>query len=68
MSWVEDIITDEFGHGFKIGEVYRHPDGYDVKIMSGQFLVRGRLSNFWYWRRVLPDGTLSEVEEHGYGW
>lgn len=38
----------------------------DVLITSGQYLSGGRVSNFWYWKRVLPDGKLSEME-HGYG-
>lgn len=38
----------------------------DVLITNGQYYSNGRLSNFWTWRRILPDGTLSE-EECGYG-
>jgi hypothetical protein len=38
----------------------------DVYIISGQYLSGGRVSNFWYWKRILPNGDLSE-EEHGYG-
>ena len=54
---------------WKKGDIVKHPDGYEVKITSGYYLdpTYGRLSNFWYWKRVLPDGKLGK-EEHGYGW
>lgn len=44
----------------------------DVLIISGEYDVPqpfggSRISNFWYWKRVLPDGTLNNTEEHGYG-
>ena len=38
-----------------------------VLIVSGEYMGHGGLSNFWYWRPILPDGTLAGVE-HGYGW
>lgn len=38
----------------------------DVMIVSGAFEVKGKISNFWYWRRILSDGSLSEIER-GYG-
>ncbi|KKL05710.1 hypothetical protein LCGC14_2603300 [marine sediment metagenome] len=38
----------------------------DVYIVRGDYLVDGLLSNFWYWRRLLDDGKLGEVEK-GYG-
>ena len=59
----------------KIGTVVRHTGcrfeddkNYpcDVLITNGQYMSYGRLSNFWYWQRVLPDGSLAETE-HGYG-
>ena len=51
-----------------VGLVTKHPDGRTVKIVEGQFYGRYGLSNFWCWREVLPDGSLSEKLEHGYGW
>ncbi len=53
----------------KIGEIITHPDGRTVKIKSGQFLdpVYKRVSNFWTWNEVFPDGSLGE-DESGYGW
>jgi hypothetical protein len=59
----------------KIGTVVRHTgwgfvenENYpcDVLITGGQYMSNGRLINFWYWKRVLSDGTLAETE-HGYG-
>lgn len=47
----------------------KNRDNYpcDVLITGGQYESNGRLSNFWYWRRILPDGNLGEIE-HGYGY
>src|SRR3972149_377149 len=40
-----------------IGQRIRHESGVTVEIVNGQFLGGyGRISNFWYWRGVLPDG------------
>jgi hypothetical protein len=39
---------------------------YDVYITNGKYYSNGRMSNFWYWRRVNKDGTLGK-EENGYG-
>jgi hypothetical protein len=59
----------------KIGTVVRHTGwGFeknknypcDVMITDGTYMSNGRLSNFWYWRRVLPDGSLGKTE-CGYG-
>ena len=38
----------------------------DVFIINGAYLSNGRVSNFWYWKRVLPNGDLGEIE-CGYG-
>lgn len=51
----------------KVGAKIKHPDGRLVKITSGQAWSNGRLSNFWHWREVLPDGKLGK-DESGYGW
>lgn len=53
----------------KIGKIMKHPDGRKVKIVSGFFLdpTYGRVSNFWRWKEVLPNGKLGK-EESGYGW
>jgi hypothetical protein len=55
------------GPPFKIGDRVKHPDGRTVIITAGQYWGEHGLSNFWYWREVLPDGKLG-VEENGYGW
>lgn len=40
-----------------------------VKVASGQYLdpTYGRVSNWWTWNEVLPDGSLGPAES-GYGW
>jgi hypothetical protein len=38
----------------------------DVLIRQGSYLSRGRVSNFWYWQRILEDGSLNGIES-GYG-
>ncbi len=50
---------------FEVGDTVKRQDGRSVKITGGAFLVDGRLSNFWYWREVMPNGALGE-EERGY--
>jgi hypothetical protein len=57
-----NTIVKHTGWGFEDDKNYP----CDVLITGGQFMSNGRVSNFWYWRRILPDGVLSEVE-HGYG-
>ena len=71
---IERIVRDinKKFHGessMVIGETIRHPNGYLVKVIDGQYLdpVYGRLSNSWTWRRVKKDGSLGK-EEKGYGW
>lgn len=53
---------------FSVGDRVNHPSGRMVEITSGQFWGTYGLSNFWHWREVLPDGSLSDKDEHGYGW
>ena len=52
-----------------VGKTLKHPDGRTVKIKDGYYLdpVYGRVSNFWSWNEVRPDGTLGK-DECGYGW
>lgn len=52
---------------WQIGMDVRHPSGRTVRLTGGQYWGRHGVSNFWYWREVLPDGSLGP-EEHGYGW
>ena len=56
------------GPCLQVGSTYRHPTtGKLVRITSGQYMGAYGVSNFWYWREVLSDGSLGE-EQHGYGW
>jgi hypothetical protein len=68
-DWVKELTEGVLGGApFAIGDVVTHPTGRTVRIMDGQYWGTHGLSNFWYWREVLPDGGLSETLEHGYGW
>lgn len=70
--WVKNLVEDVFGNpesaSFRVGKRVTHPDGRTVEITGGQFWGQFGLSNFWEWREVMPDGSLSEHEESGYGW
>lgn len=67
--WVVQLTEEVMGAPpFAIGDVVTHPSGHTIKIVSGQYWGEYGLSNHWYWREVLPDGTLSENLEYGYGW
>jgi hypothetical protein len=57
-----------FPQTLHVGDVVYHPNGYKVKIVSGQYMGEHGLSNFWHWKRVLKSGKLSSKEECGYGW
>lgn len=66
-----EIIHETYPRHLEVGMVTQHPeDGRIIYITKGEFLdsTYGRFSNFWHWREVLPDGSLCEKEEHGYGW
>jgi len=56
------MIVRHTGWGFEKDENYP----CDIYVERGNFYVDGRLSNWWYWKRILPDGTLSDTES-GYG-
>ena len=55
----------------RIGGVYMYKGKYPVYITAGCFETGGRISNFWDFKKVKPDGTLSQREmgdydnEHG---
>ena len=55
-------IVKHTGWGFEDNENYP----CDVLICDGEYYSDGRLSNYWYWQRVLPNGRLSKIES-GYG-
>lgn len=67
-QWIKDLTESILGSApFAVGDIVKHPDGRTVKITSGQYWGTHGISNFWYWREVLPNGELGP-EEHGYGW
>ena len=44
----------------------KHKKPYPVLIVSGEYEVNGRLSNFWYWQRVSQTGKITAKIECGY--
>lgn len=67
-KWVKDIQDDlDRENGvvpLQVGKVYRY-QGKTVKVTDGEYYGTYGLSNFWYWREVLPDGSLGK-EQSGY--
>lgn len=63
-------LTEKYigGSPFEVGDIVTHPEHGKVKIISGKYWGTYGISNFWYWKKVLPDGSLSETTYHGYGW
>jgi hypothetical protein len=49
----------------KIGEV-RYVDDKLSIITSGQYMGEYGVSNYWCWRSIRKDGTLSKKEYSGY--
>jgi len=43
-----------------VSKVYRHPKHGLIYITSGSYESNGRISNFWHWKEVNPDGTLGK--------
>lgn len=68
-KWVRDLVEGVLGPSqMAVGATVKHPDGRTVRIISGRYWGDYGLSNFWSWREVLPDGTLADKVENGYGW
>ena len=68
-KWVRDLVEETGGGApFSVGDRVLTLDGRTVEITSGQYWGTYGLSNFWHWREVLPDGSLSTRDECGYGW
>ena len=65
----QQLVDEFFPCSMEIGKVCQHPDGRTVKIISGCFRdpTYGRISDWWEWQEVLPDGSFGPVEK-GYGW
>lgn len=48
------------------GKVYIYGDDFPVYITHGKYTIHGRVSNFFYWKRIKTDGTLSELSYSRY--
>lgn len=68
MSLGDYFTRKYFPQTLSIGMRVKTPRGVLVEIVDGQYMGTHGLSNFWYWRRVLPNGKLSRKLQHGYGW
>ena len=66
----QEIMDDMYPEGTRLrkGMVTKHPDGRTVKIVGGSFWGKYGLSNHFDWREVMPDESLSDTLEWGYGW
>ena len=65
---IKTVVEELCKRDMRVGAVIRHPDGRTVKITDGQFWGEYGVSNFWHWHEVMPDGSLSDKRECGYGW
>ena len=70
LSEIAKQVSREFipPNTLAIGETFRHIDGRLVAITKGQYMGTYGVSNFWWWREVMPDGSLGDKEECGYGY
>ena len=67
--FVREIVEKYIGPApFAVGDRVKHPDGRLVEITDGQYWGEHGLSNWWGWRAVLKNGSLSKRRESGYGW
>lgn len=68
--WVVEFTEKHFGKApFKIGDIIVGPNGKTtVKIVGGQYWGTYGISNFWSYRTILPDGSVSKRIRSGYGW
>lgn len=57
------------GPSLKVGSVYRYQDdGRLIRIVSGQYLSGGRISNHWKWEYLTDEFEPTGETEYGYGW
>ena len=67
--WAVELTESVIGGApFKIGDRVKHPKHGLVEIIGGKYWGVYGISNFWYWKKVLPDGGLSKQTYNGYGW
>lgn len=70
-----NLTIEHFGNSLRIGGYFLYDPrgkaklgkGRPIKVIGGQFMAEGGLSNFWYWRRIDKDGNLSKKTFSGYG-
>lgn len=69
---VQSIIQKYAGGSYhwRKGTRVEHPEHGLVEITGGCYCdpTYGRVSNWWYWRKVNSDGSLGKKQYSGYGW
>ena len=68
-QFVKDMAREVLGESkLRIGKIVKHPTMGKVKIVGGQYWGTYGVSNFWEWKKVLPNGKLKNHTYSGYGW
>ena len=63
--WVQDLVAEVIPPSIlRVGQRFQHK-GRVVEITQGTYWGTDGVSNHWYWRPVLADGSLGP-EEYGY--
>lgn len=65
-SDITHSMRDSHFGNYEIGGYFVRDDKV-IKITDGQFMGTYGVSNFWYWRELLKDGSLSDETFNGYG-
>lgn len=69
---VRRLVRENAGTSYywKLGQVVKHPDGYNVRIDSGCYLdpTYGRVSNWWTWTVLDKNNKPTKEKDKGYGW
>jgi len=66
MNMILKGLIEKSRNSLEIGKYFIYK-GRPIKIVDGQFMGEFGLSNYWYWKEVLPSGYLSKRRESGYG-
>jgi hypothetical protein len=67
--WVKALTESVLGGApFAVGDVVKHPDGRQVRIVGGRYWGDRGLSNHWTWQPLDVEGRDVGDRESGYGW
>jgi len=63
-DWFKGCLN---GRPFEVGNRVKTKDGRIVEIVDGEYLNEHGLRNHWYFRAILSDGSMGELEDcHGW--